>query len=103
MGFDEHETHMIFRFCLLHPKFFVPSSSSSLRPGHASSTSSSFRIAGCHGEVLLLGIKVGCDCWMPLLGAMAVLYPAKTVPLHTTPWALILHPGARQTGRNLGA
>ena len=33
----------------------------------------------------------------PLSWRPPVLYPAKTVPLHTMPWAFILYPGATQT------
>ena len=33
----------------------------------------------------------------PLSWRRPVLYPAKTVPLHTMPWAFILYPGATQT------
>ena len=36
-------------------------------------------------------------CAAAFLAPTAVLYPAKTVPLHTMPWAFILHPGATQT------
>lgn len=42
-------------------------------------------------------------CTAAFLAPTSVLYAAKTLPLYTMPWALILHPGATQTSGLMSA